>query len=488
MGTAFNRVDERRRSLRQFAEAMTARPLLSLGFGLYWMQTILLFQSPYLALDPSPLAGASLLAGLPKGTALLVASVVAYTLWGLRFRRANALSQARWYFPALCSALVLGALLYCLYPQAGALAVPTYLLGSVLIGGGTAHICLETGRVFGTLGPLNVLFHGIVSLLIGTLGAFALSFAPALVSKAVLVLLPVPMVACLWRTMAGLPRRELYERGLDVAVQLPTKFLVTSLFQGLALGVMHCLLIDDFGSSALVVSLGYLAAVALLLFCAIAVKNNFDILIYRIGFPLMAGGFFVVGLCGLGGLPYASGALLLDAGYGFQYLMTCSLCSYLAKGLGQPPVWIVGLGTACLLAGQLVGSVLDVLVADQVVLAVSVSFFLMLAALIMTSGKNLRLGWGAVRPGADDAMPAGVHRSTLAACQLLASECGLSPRETDVMVQTVRGFSRRAVAQELCLSEETVKTHLGRVYQKTQVHARQELIELVARREAAMGE
>ncbi len=99
MGTAFNQIEDQRRHMRQWKDSIAAHPFLSISFGLYWMQTILLFQSPYLFLDPSPLGDFS---ALPKGTVLLVASVLTYLLWSLGFRRANRFSEARW-FPLACA-------------------------------------------------------------------------------------------------------------------------------------------------------------------------------------------------------------------------------------------------------------------------------------------------------------------------------------------------------------------------------------------------
>lgn len=485
MGSVFNRIEDQQRHAQQFKRSIAAHPFLSISFGLYWMQTILLFQSPYLFLDPSPLASIST---LPKGTVLLVASVVTYLVWSFGFRHANRFSEARWFPFVLCGGLVLGALLYCLYPAFmdghADLAVMTYLVGSVLIGCGTANICLETARAFGYLGPLHVLFHGIASLVIGTAAALALSLFPGDVGRVALVLTPIPMVACLWKSLRSFPQRELYGQGMRTKVHIPTKFLITSLFQGLGLGVMHSLLISTTGDSALVVSLGYFAAIVLLFFCAIAVKNNFDVLIYRIGFPLMATGFFMVGMFDPALLP---GALSLDAGYGFLYLMTCSLCAYLAKGLGQPPIWIVGTGTACLLAGQFMGSALDTVIADWHVLAVFVAFVLLLAALFMTSSHNIRTGWGAISPGEVDAM-ASPDDNLAVACQLLATEHLLSKREIEVFDLVVRGNSRKAISQELGLAEETVKTHTGRIYQKFLVHSKQELIELAAQRAKSLNQ
>lgn len=483
MGNAFNRAGERQRSIRQLREGIAKHPFLSVCFGLYWMQTVLLFQSPYLFLEASPLVGGAPGATLPKGTLLLMASVITYVAWSLNYRRVNAISEARWYPIALTTTLVAGAVLYIAYPSLAAshpdLSLVLYLAGSVLIGCGTANICLELGRIFGYLGPQQVLFHGIFAIALGTLGALLLSLFPTAVGKAVLVAMPIPMVACLWKSFSDVPRATLYGQGMKTKIHVPTKFLLTSLFQGLALGVMHSLLINNFGSSSFVVSAGYFAAVALLFFCSIAVKNNFDVLLYRIGFPLMAGGFFVVGMADT---LFLAGALCLDTGYCFQYLMTCSLCAYLAKGLGQPPVWIVGTGTACLLAGQFIGSLLDLAVPDVRTLTVCVAFFLVLAALFMTSSKNLERGWGAVSPGSS----AEPTDSTGMACQLLASEHGLSKREIEVFDLIVKGYSRKAIGRELSLSEETVKTHATKIYQKFLVHSKQELIELAAARASAL--
>lgn len=483
MGSAFNRIDEQRRYLHQFKDSVTAHPFLSISFGLYWMQTMLLFQSFSQFLSISPLTPY----GLPQGTLVISASVITYATWSLLFRRANTISQASWFPIVLCIGLTLGALLYGLCPLLmdahSDLAFAAYLTGSILVGCGTANICLETGRLFGYLGPLQVLFHGIAALLMGTIGALVLSLFPTTVSIAAIVALPIPMVACLWKSIGSVSRSKLYGQGLNTKVHIPKKFLITSLFQGFALGVMHNLLASSIGASTLAVSVGYFAAVALLFFCAIAVKNNFDVLIYRIGFPLMSGGFFIVGMAQE---PLLTGALFLDIGYCFQYLMTCSLCAYLAKGLGQPPVWIIGTGTGCLLGGQLLGDALSAVTPDTTALTLSVAFFLLLAALFMTSSQNLRRGWGAISPGSEEAEFDDGGKRTLAR-RMLASEHGLSKRETEVFDLVVRGYSRKAMGHELHLAEETVKTHTGRIYQKFLVHSKQELIELVNQRAEALG-
>ena len=52
----------------------------------------------------------------------------------------------------------------------------------------------------------------------------------------------------------------------------------------------------------------------------------------------------------------------------------------------------------------------------------------------------------------------------------------LSERETEVVVLAARGLSNRLIAEELHLSEATVKRHLANVYQKIGVHSRNDAV------------
>lgn len=125
------------------------------------------------------------------------------------------------------------------------------------------------------------------------------------------------------------------------------------------------------------------------------------------------------------------------------------------------------------------------LIADWSLLSVFVAFVLLLAALFMTSSRNIRTGWGAVSPGESGAAD-GEGDNLAVASQLIATEHRLSKREIEVFDLVVKGYSRKAIARELSMAEETVKTHTGRIYQKLLVHSKQELIELAAQRAASL--
>jgi len=59
------------------------------------------------------------------------------------------------------------------------------------------------------------------------------------------------------------------------------------------------------------------------------------------------------------------------------------------------------------------------------------------------------------------------------------AQYGLSSRETELASYAYQNHSARRIASELFIAESTVYTHLKRIYRKTGVHSKQELIDLI---------
>ena len=55
----------------------------------------------------------------------------------------------------------------------------------------------------------------------------------------------------------------------------------------------------------------------------------------------------------------------------------------------------------------------------------------------------------------------------------------LTPREQDVLMQVLRGKTNKAIAEDLCIGENTIKTHLRNIYGKYQVNSRTQLISML---------
>ena len=64
-------------------------------------------------------------------------------------------------------------------------------------------------------------------------------------------------------------------------------------------------------------------------------------------------------------------------------------------------------------------------------------------------------------------------------CNDVASQYGLTDREAEIMVLFAKGRSAARIQEELYLSRGTVSTHLRHVYQKLDVHSKQELLDVI---------
>lgn len=67
----------------------------------------------------------------------------------------------------------------------------------------------------------------------------------------------------------------------------------------------------------------------------------------------------------------------------------------------------------------------------------------------------------------------------MAKCMRLADLYQLSPREGEILCYLARGRNAKHIAEELVISEHTAKSHIYRIYNKMNVHSRQDLIDLV---------
>ena len=77
--------------------------------------------------------------------------------------------------------------------------------------------------------------------------------------------------------------------------------------------------------------------------------------------------------------------------------------------------------------------------------------------------------------GADEGMPSEMQ----AYCKKLAVENGLTPREEEILELIAMGRSAKYIAEDLTISHNTTRTHIKHVYEKLNIHSKQELLDLV---------
>ena len=212
-----NEQRERSLVLHRLAESIAARPFLLAALTLYWTWVNMAFQGPLFF--PSVALESGLL--FPSWIGPVGVSAVAYFTLGAWFKRTNVVFRQRWYIGAIAAVMACGALLSYLWIElcdaslAQATGAALYALGSLGIGLGTACLLIEWGRVFGYLGPREVLFHGIVAMLLSALLICLLSFLPLAFGQVLFVAIPVPLSVCWYRAMRSFPRKTLFDHGMN---------------------------------------------------------------------------------------------------------------------------------------------------------------------------------------------------------------------------------------------------------------------------------
>ncbi|MEG0322995.1 MAG: helix-turn-helix transcriptional regulator [Raoultibacter sp.] len=492
IGALINEQAERARVLHRLMSSIAQRPMLLVALTLYWTWVNMAFQSPLFFPAVTLPSGAL----FPSWVGPVAASAIMYFILGMWFKRINVVVRQRWYIGAITALMAVGALLCFVwinaYDATFASLIPfvLYGVGSAAIGCGTACLLIEWGRVFGYLGPQDVLFQGIVSMLCSALLICGLSFFPTVVSQLIFVMIPAPLAVCFYRVMRTLPRKTLFDHGLNADLYTPYKFLFTALLHGLALGVLLGSVIVRGSDSItiLITALSFVIAAVLLFLTAVFVKMDFNHLIYQVGFSIMATGALLVAC--LQGIPVIGESIQL-VGFCYVHLIMWGVCSYLTKNFTQPATWVVAWPTCSLMVGQFVGGIMSSSLVQQPdpsywvrIMATVVSFVILMAALFMLSNRNLTTGWGIARPANGISPDAMVDQVS----HMLTVENNLTPRESEILALAARGRNRKFISEELTVSEETIKSHVYSIYRKLGIHSQQELLDLVEARAAAVSD
>lgn len=472
---SMDRIKEDGVPLGSLPVAVCRCPYLFLALTCYWVWQLSFFQSP-LAVFP----GANRFAVVLFPVLLLGASALTYGFVWRQDERVAQWASRRWYLVAVGCCMAGGTLC-----QGVSFLTPTFFggllraMGALLMGVGAALFVVEAGRLFAQLGPRYALLLGVAGVLAGAGLLLGISIVPWYGRVALLALMASGALIFLRFARDPFPRKRLFTWGFEANPHVPLKLAATCFVQGLALGLM-LILGGDVGSAVgapLLSAAAFVLGALLIFFTAGTFRMDFNHLLYQLGFPLMGLGFLVP-VC-LPGNTIAAGFLFTVAHCYVYVLMTC-ICSYFSNCLKCSPGWIVSLTTLCMVGGQALATLLAAACSTMgeafglgTAVSGTMAFAVPTVALLLLSNDNPVSGWGAMQPGVrredgEDALFAKI-----------ASDYGLTSRETEITMYLARGRNKRVISQELGLAEETVKTHMGNVYRKLQVHSQQELIDLV---------
>ena len=96
---------------------------------------------------------------------------------------------------------------------------------------------------------------------------------------------------------------------------------------------------------------------------------------------------------------------------------------------------------------------------------------------LVFAGLGIRLGQTLTRERVV-VVPAPPSGAPFVRNQLKVEEFGITPREIEILEQIASGRSTREIAERLFVSENTVKTHTSRLFQKLNVRRRTQAVQV----------
>jgi DNA-binding CsgD family transcriptional regulator len=173
---------------------------------------------------------------------------------------------------------------------------------------------------------------------------------------------------------------------------------------------------------------------------------------------------------------YVSG-VLQGAGFACFDLAVWTMSAGVSRRTRISPVAIFAFTRLASHAGMLVGAVVGTCIESETIDLVPTAALIecLLVAAVLASLGGMRII--SVRESREASVAGGATESST--CFDLQVKFGLTDREAEVAAYLLEGASRERIAEELVLTTNTIKTHVQHVYEKTGVHSRAELADLV---------
>jgi len=359
------------------------------------------------------------------------------------------------------------------------------LTAGYLTGFGSGIFLILWGEIIVSLGTRNCIIYNVVCCFIAAAISILLTCLPVAIAQPFIVICPI--LEFVFYRRYSLYNGIALSSGKKRAVRwskLVKQLIVLGLVFGFSFGIIRGLM-APIDSGSLVHFKNTLIMLFIMISCllvyavSIIWKRDFGNLTYKIALPLMAIGFLMLPLsneCSIVGMA------MYRIGYHYFYIIIWALWVFMALKNGISAQWMLSRGLLSLQLSKLVGFVASVAIIRYIdspfsmAMLSGVSLFLILIfALFFKEDSLTESRWESVRPAESNDETV----FSLPAYELAAEKLKLSPRETEVFLLLLRGRSRAAIADLLVIAQETVKAHVGSIYQKAGVHSKQELIDRV---------
>lgn len=299
-------------------------------------------------------------------------------------------------------------------------------------------------------------------------------------------LLPVLSLACLWASFRLVPRET--PRTKEVSYPVPWKIVAIMGIAGVLSGLTGVVLGEAANLGAVHRIWATACAGALMLYMALWRPSMFDMrMMTQVCLAVT-----VVALIFVPGVAMGFGqvvSFLMKLAYVWFTVFVIAVLANLAYRFDLPSLRLFAIARACSESGIFVGVMLReaigrsdiVLDAPTLAGASLVGFALVgICVLIWRSEKTVNADWGAAGISLENGGRVESPRERLIArCGQVASEFGLTERETEMLMLIGQGKTRSQIEQELFLSQNTVKTHIRHLYAKLGVHSKEEACALI---------
>ena len=391
-----------------------------------------------------------------------------------------------------------------------------FALSAILTGIGTSFICLRVGRLYGSVGLGESLTAGALSLVFASLLYFAGVALPGSLGAVLAAALPLVSVAMLnmdaddqFAVQGGVapctPEEERSSRSSFRRVVAAAGVIAFS--AGFGKGISSVFSGDaTFGDTGAICTL-LIGLIGVAMLVAINKRGAvFSVTSTYAGLILVG---VAVSLASCGGFDIA----YLAMGKETLWLILSVLMAYLAFRYSLSSVRVFGIGQAvyflCSTAGWVTGFVLAPHYLDyRVVVGTSlgITFLIVIVVVyVLPTSEVSRIVKTANPPS--DHVSEGAGDERCAGCEMRAvterpvsvrrdgeegpksaspyghaadAIYGLSKRELEIMALFAQGRSANWIAENRCISKNTVRTHLRSVYAKLDVHTRQELLDFIS--------
>ncbi|OUO92146.1 helix-turn-helix transcriptional regulator [Gordonibacter sp. An230] len=375
----------------------------------------------------------------------------------------------------------------------GAPEVALCLAGALLTGGGSGIIDLGYGELYRNVDPRCTSFEAPLAFFIAA-ALFPLVLGlPSVLACIVCALLPAVSGWILFVKMkAWSPSREPAVKPFEIHLgSFAWKIGVCACLIGLADGVVRAVFMTSIGASAesfyrFPLLWSSLLTMAIIYGCVLFSRETGLRPVYRSVMLVMAVFFMLlpvftgyseiestIALTGYGTFNVLIWILLADISFTYR------LSSHMVFGIGWGMVTLgVLLGSA---AGQAVCALAPFQPQTLSLIALLATLAILISYMFVFSESDLIALAKGDEEKADAAEPK--RQRFQDRCKEVADEYGLSPKETEIMVLFAKGRSSTRIQEELYLSRGTVTTHLRHIYQKMDVHSKQEFLDVIEGRQ-----